>query len=67
MTRGSHTVLDRRRLNRALLERQMLAAPRDLPVPDAVERLVGLHAQLPNAPYVASLPGRVRQRCCPTA
>jgi len=45
--------LDRRALNRALLERQMLACPEALPVAEAVERLVGVHAQLPNAPYVA--------------
>ncbi len=41
-------VLTLRKLNRATLARQMLLDPEPLPVLDAVERLVGLQAQVPN-------------------
>ena len=45
------TVLSRRQLNRALLERQLLLRRADLPLADAVEQLVGLQCQVPAAPF----------------
>jgi hypothetical protein len=45
-------VLGRRALNRATLARQLLLERAYLRVPDALERLVGLQAQAPDAPYV---------------
>ncbi len=45
-------VLDRRTLNRSLLARQFLLERVDTPALAAVERLVGLQAQIPLDPYV---------------
>lgn len=44
--------LDRRVLNRTTLHRQLLLERADVPVRAAVERLVAVQAQEPNAPYI---------------
>ncbi len=46
-------VLSLRALNRAVLERQLLLRRADLPVVEAVDRVLGLNAQDPNLPYLA--------------
>ncbi|MFF2447901.1 winged helix DNA-binding domain-containing protein [Neobacillus sp. NPDC058068] len=49
--RGMPLVLSTRALNRALLARQMLLTRVNISVLDALEHLVGIQAQDPNAPY----------------
>ena len=45
-------MLTRRALNRATLARQSLLSRSDRPVPEMIERLVGLQAQTPHTAYV---------------
>lgn len=49
-------ILTLRELNRTFLARQMLLSRENLPLVDAVERLVGLQAQIPNPPYISLWP-----------
>ena len=52
MASASPNVLTIRELNRATLARQLLLERAALPAADAIERLVGMQAQVPMDPYI---------------